>query len=289
LAIERKQCEFFLVRYVSDPVKNEFVNIGLLLRDSARMNPSSGAGTLVRFTRDWGRVRCLDPDADLLFLDSLETELRQQLGAIDGRKPIVDWLRDSQSNNLQITEGKACLAENLPAEMDKLMGLYVEPRKREAVSRKGGRQAIYGAMRTQFERAGVWDLMRKRIAAAEYTRTGDPLRIDCGYRSNGIVRMFHAVSLEGDLDTAKVLAFSIQAIRDGIQRVEQAELELTAIVQPLGAWTGKAGRTTEGEIDGDRVAQYRFAVETMEREDIRVLTTGDLPRIGETARRELRV
>jgi hypothetical protein len=29
-------------------------------------------------------------------------------------------------------------------------------------------------------------LMRKRIAAAEYTRPGDPLRIDAGYRPNGM-------------------------------------------------------------------------------------------------------
>ena len=41
-------------------------------------------------------------------------------------------------------------------------------------------------MRTEFERAGVWDLLRKRIAASEYTRPGDPLRIDVGYRPNEV-------------------------------------------------------------------------------------------------------
>ena len=30
--MERKQCEFQLIRYVPDPVKNEFVNIGVLVR-----------------------------------------------------------------------------------------------------------------------------------------------------------------------------------------------------------------------------------------------------------------
>ena len=51
---ERKQCEFQLIRYVPDPVKNEFVNIGVLLR-------AEGEQSTLRFTRDWGRVRCLDP------------------------------------------------------------------------------------------------------------------------------------------------------------------------------------------------------------------------------------
>ena len=65
------------------------------------------------------------------------------------------------------------------------------------------RAAIAGAMRTEFERAGVWGLMRKRIAASLYTRAGDPMKIDCGYRPNGVIRMFQAVSLEGDVEAAK--------------------------------------------------------------------------------------
>ena len=66
-------------------------------------------------------------------------------------------------------------------------------------------------MRTEFERAGVWRLMRKRIAAAQYTQAGDPLKIDCGYR-NGMVKMFHAVSLENDVEGAKGMAYSAAAL-----------------------------------------------------------------------------
>ena len=49
------------------------------------------------------------------------------------------------------------------------MQLYVEPIKVKQERRRTGRAAIAAAMRTQFERAGVWPLMRKRIAAATYT------------------------------------------------------------------------------------------------------------------------
>ena len=33
----------------------------------------------LRFTRDWRRVRCLDPDADTSVLEGMETELRNRL------------------------------------------------------------------------------------------------------------------------------------------------------------------------------------------------------------------
>jgi hypothetical protein len=275
----RLQCEFLLVRYVPDPVKNEFVNIGVMLREAARPE-----APVLRFTRDWARVRCVDPDADIEMLEAMETEMRRGLLEPGTETPsLMKTIEDSFSQQLQITEPKACLAENIPAEMDQLMSLYVEPRREKARQALGGRQAIARSIRTQFEHARVWDLMRRRIAVSAYTRPGDPLKIDCGYRPNGVVRMFHAVSLRTDVELAKVLAFSAPSVRAGVARVENAELELTAIVEPL--------RDGNGEIagDGDLVEQYRFGVETMEAQQIRVLTVNDLERVAETAKRELRV
>ena len=125
-------------------------------------------------------------------------------------------------------------------------------------------------------------MLRKRIAASEYTRAGDPLRIDAGYRPNGLIRMFHAVSLEPGLEMAKVLAFSAASLRAGVERVEKASLELTAVIEP-------AARVGATEEEPERLAMYRFGVETMEEHRIRVLTTSDLDRVADTARRELRV
>jgi hypothetical protein len=286
------QCEFYLIRYVPDAVKNEFVNIGVMLREAR----GTGAAPLLRFTRDWARVRCVDPEADTAMLEALELELRVRLaegtqtaaesgvwpaGPVAESKPVMEVIEDSFSNLLQVTEAKGCLAESLPAEMENLMRVYVEPQKRATVRRQSGRARIQTAMRTGFEREGVWGLMRKRIAAETYTRAGDPLRIDCGYRPNGVIRMFHAVSLENETDQAKVLAFSMAALREGVARVEGATLELTAVVEPLARVTADVSDTTEV------TDAYRFAVETMEAQAIRVMTTNDLSRMAETARREL--
>jgi len=267
------QCEFSLIRYVPDAVKNEFVNIGVLLHGG------DGGPVQVRFTRDWSRVRCMDADADVELLELLETEIAQRLamGARDV-KPVLEVLADTLSNSVQMSETRGCLAESVSAEMEELMRIYVEPLKVKRTRVQTGRAAILTAMRSEFEKARVWAMMRRRIDASIYTRAGDPMRIDCGYRPNGVIRMFHAVSLEGDVETAKGLAYSAARLREGVQRVESAELELTAIIEPL--------RMMEGDEGGER---YRFGVETMEEARIRVLTVNDLERVAETARRELRV
>jgi hypothetical protein len=283
---ERVQCEFFLIRYVPDVVKGEFVNIGVLLREASGDAPRTEKpdSAVVRFTRDWSRVRCMDADADIGLLEALEGEIgaRLQMAGTDapGIKPVMEILQDTLANSVQMTEVKACLAESLPAEIEQLMRMYVEPLKVKAERKRTGRAAIVGAMRTEFERAGVWGLMRKRIAASLYTRAGDPMKIDCGYRPNGVIRMFQAVSLEGDVEAAKGLAYSAPQLIEGVQRVEAARLELTAIVEPL-----RAVSDTEDEA----MERYRFGVEAMERQEIRVVTVSDLVRVAETARLELRV
>jgi hypothetical protein len=280
---ERLQCEFFLIRYVPDVVKGEFVNIGVLLREA---DARAADGAVVRFTRDWSRVRCMDADADIGLLEALEGEIGTRLRGMEGPgvKPVMEVLEDTLSNSVQMTEVRACLAESLPAELEQLMKMYVEPLKVKAERRRTGRAAIAGAMRNEFERAGVWAMMRKRIAASAYTRPGDPMKIDCGYRAgagaDGVIRMFQAVSLEGDVEAAKGLAFSAPDLRAGVERVEGSRLELTAVVEAL-----------RGGSEGDDEARerYRFGVEAMEQREIRVVTLNDLARVAATAKTELRV
>jgi hypothetical protein len=282
---QRRACEFQLLRYVPDAVRNEYVHIGVILREPGGPPTNSLTGgpepPLVRFTRDWRRVRCLDPEADTALLEGMESELQRRFAA-EPEGNLLRLLNESLSLSVQLTEAKAYLAESLPAGMEELMRLYVEPPARERIPRLSGRAAIQAKMRTEFERAGVWELLRKRIKASEYTRPGDPLRIDVGYRPNGVIRMFHAVSLEPGVEMAKVLAFSAAGLRAGVERVERASLELTAVIEP-------AARLGASDEEPERLEMYRFGVETMEEHQIRVLTTSDLGRVAETARRELRV
>src|SRR6185312_16557527 len=124
--VEMKHCEFFLLRYVPDAVKDEFVNIGLVL---LQRNAKGTEFADVRFTRDWRRVRCLDPEADVEVLQALERDIRGQLRQARDREVLLRKLDDSFSNLIQVSPTKGCLAEEPAKEMETIARLYFEAPK----------------------------------------------------------------------------------------------------------------------------------------------------------------
>jgi Protein of unknown function (DUF3037) len=266
-----RQCEFFLLRYVPDAVKDEFVNIGLVMFEPGA-NGEGFAG--VRFTRDWRRVRCLDPDADIEMLEAVEVEIGRELANTGNRAGLLKRVEDSFSNLLQVSAMKACVTQDPARELETLARMYLERPQRGSRRAGAGRQAIVSRMRTAFEQAGVWELMRKGIEVEQYTHKGDPLKIDCGYRPNGVIRLFHGVAIATDADAAKVLAFSYPQIAEGVRRAEKADTELTAVVEE------KLDRSDEAVL---------FALAVLEQNRIRVAGVEEMPALAERARVELRV
>jgi hypothetical protein len=273
---DKRHLEFFLLRYVPDAVKDEFVNIGVVMVEASANGASANEARFadVRFTRDWRRVRCLDPQADVEMLEALEREIRGQLVEARDRETLLQRLQDSFSNVVQLSPAKGCLAEDPAREIEVMASMYLEAAKIAGKREASGRQRILSAMRGAFEHAGVWPLMRKSIAIAQYTHKGDPLKIDCAYRPNGEIKMFQAISLEADTDAAKVLAFSYPRIVEGIAAKEKASTVLTAVVED------GLDRSDEAVL---------FALATLEQSRIRVAAAGEMAGIAEVARRELRV
>ena len=274
-----KHCDFFLLRYVPDVVKGEFVNIGVVL-----LEEGDGGFTDVRFVRDWRRVRGADPDADVELLESYEEELRQLLrsraaeiinyrGPMSRREWLLAQMQQSFSGALELAPMKAVLTESPSTELGLLSRTYLESPTRGARAQTG-RRVIYQAMREAFEGAGVWTFMRKDIAVAQYTRKGDPLKIDCGYRPNGTVHLFQALSLASDVNSAKVLAFSYSDMRDGFASAEHAMSDLTVI--------------TENELDEEDEG-VAFALATLRDNEINVARLAEMPQIAERARLELKL
>jgi len=264
----RQQCKFFILRYAPDAVKNEFVNVGLVL-----LPPAGGAE--VRFTHDWSRVRCLDPQADIELLEALETDLREKLREMNGdHEFILRRIQDSFSNALQPSELQGCLADSPAHEADELARLYLERAKQRRPRELSARQAIYQRMRSEFESVGVWPLMWQNVPVSRYTRSGDPLKIDCGYSPNGTVKLFHAVSLSTDVNAAKVLAFTFPQLEAGIRKMEGKQAQLTAVV--------------EDDLPADDEA-VNFARETLQQHAIHIAPASDLPQIATAASRELRI
>jgi hypothetical protein len=264
---EKIQCRFFILRYAPDAVKNEFINVGLVLL------PPAGSAQ-VRFTRDWSRVLCLDPEADVEMLQALENDLRNQLREMNGDHDLIlRRIQDSFSNAIQPSEFQACLASSAVDEADELARLYLErPRRRQQAREPGARVALVARMRSEFEAAGVWPLMQEKIPVSRYTRSGDPLKIDCGYSPNGTVKLFHAVTLSSDINAAKVLAFSFPELARGIKKTEGKQALLTAVVED------------HLPTDDESVA---FARETLEQNAIRIAPVNSMAALAREAAREL--
>src|SRR5579862_742310 len=274
-----KQCEFFLLRYVPDVVRNEAVNLGVIL-----MEQGGDGFTDVRLVRDWRRVRCADPDVEVELLEAYEEEFRRLLqshsseiinyrGPMSRREWLLALMQDSFSGALELLPMQAVETESPAAELGKLAHIYVEPPAR-GQRIPAGRRLIYQAMRDAFEGAGVWQFMRKDVAVKQYSNDGDPLKIDCGYRPNGVVHLFHAVSLATDVNSAKVLAFSYPKLREGIASKENVMTDLTAIVEP--------------ELD-ESDESIAFAIAMLQRNAIAVSTVSRLSEIAERARLELKL
>jgi hypothetical protein len=265
---EKIPCRFFVLRYAPDAIKNEFINVGLVLL------PPAGSAQ-VRFTRDWSRVLCLDPEADVEVLQALESDLRNELREMNGdRDLILRRIQDSFSNAIQPSEFQACLASSPVEEADELARLYLErPRRRQQAREPSGRTAIAARMRSEFEAVGVRPpLLLEKIPVSRYTRSGDPLKIDCGYSPNGTVKLFHAVTLSSDVNAAKVLAYSFPQLVQGIRKVENKLAQLTAIV--------------EDDLPKDDEL-VNFARTTLEQNAIHIAPVSTMPQIAREAAREL--
>jgi Protein of unknown function (DUF3037) len=268
---DERQLEFFLLRYVPNAVKDEFVNLGLVLIESGA---KSSGFVDARFIRDWRRVRCLDPDVDIEMLEALEREVQTHLQDTHSREVLLKRLTDSFSNLIQVSPMKACLAVEPAKELETLANLYVEAPLRKTIRIISGRQQILAKMRDAFEQAGVWKNLMHSVPVTRYTKPGDPLKFDFAYRIGESMKIFHAVSLKTSVDQAVIMASRYPSIAKGIYRYrnEQVTSILTTIVDDA------LDRKDE---------QVQFALAMMNEAGIQVEAAARMPAIAEMARQEL--
>lgn len=228
-----KNCEYFLVHYVSALLEEVRVAIGLLLFESP--------GRLVRYglTRDWRTVRCLDPGADRALLETLPAyfdQLVAESSAEDAEEgnPAGEALRrqllrmeENYSGTLQISPPRGVETADPEREFDRLFEEHVGRRRPvfpRPGPREGSRRWVQARVQEALERHQLTDRLRQNIPVEEFTAPGDGFRIDFAYRPNGVIKYLHALSLERDWNQAKVLSYTFWRIR------ERTPATLTAIV-----------------------------------------------------------
>jgi hypothetical protein len=225
-----KQCSLYVVQYVPDAVRGEFLNIGVFLF-SPRENY---LGCL--FTDDFRRIKRFHPQADLEFLRELQQDFEQQIDEhSDELENYLSWMGQSFSNLVRIAPVRACLLRDPADEIQDVFNRYVGIRV-EGTLPVDTRVRIKQRLRLSFVRAGLWNepQLERNIPAARWTQPNDTFAFDFGYRPdevagrpNGHMKFIHSLSLKRDVELAKVLVYTMDHVR------RSGPAELTAVVEGI--------------------------------------------------------
>jgi DUF3037 family protein len=244
-----KECAFYVVHYVPDLARGEFLNIGLFLHSPEEKY----LGCM--FTDDLRRVKRLHPQADPEFLRELQQDFEEQIDLHAANlEGYLRSMEESFSNLIQLDAPRSCLLADPQSELQKIFERYVG-RRLSGPPPMDTRLNIKQRLTAAFVRAGVWERLEKRIPAEQWTKRGDPFTFDYGYRPlaragkpNGHIKLVHALSLRRDTDLAKVLAYTVGRIR------EREEAELTAVVESLAAPGDPAAQASQEILLEQRIA-----------------------------------
>lgn len=210
---QREACAYRILSYTPNLVRNEWVNIGVLV-----YHPASGERRL-RLLEDPGefaRVRRLHPHADEALLRALRDDIERQFAASAGdwRDLLAKW-DNTLSNALQLAPQKGVLSGDLGAELERLYADHVAlPAPRGgAAERAASRGALRAYCSQVFRQARIWERLEKNIHADQFTFPGDPMRLDYGYRRNGTRGFVQTLSVTRAPADAKLLAYTAGRIR----------------------------------------------------------------------------
>lgn len=212
-----RACVYRILRYSPNLVRDEWVNIGVLVFD-----PRTGERRLrlIEEQEEYTRVRRLHPEADERVLRGLRADLedrfesaRSSNGQDVGVQELLDKWDNTLANVLQLAPQKGDLVGDLDAELERLYADHVAvPRLPARVGAPGSRAQMRSYCAQVFRQAHLWDRIQKSVRASEFTFPGDPMRIDYSYRRNGTRGFLHMLSISRSPGDAKGLAYTAERI-----------------------------------------------------------------------------
>src|SRR5580704_12910789 len=242
-------CAYHVVRYQPNLIRDEWVNIGVLLLD---LSTGRVRQRWLEEPADLLRLRRLHPAADEELLLRLPAEFdRQFAGREMEAAAILEKFDETLSNAVQLAPRKGLLSRDPDAELDRPLR---ETRRAAAEIRT--RSDVRARAADYFRSEKILRLMQRGVRVEEFTAPGDPMRIDFSYRRNGTRGFVHSVALGRDPGQAKLLAYTAGAIRE---RVKHSEFLAV----------------TEREPAGSNVRD-RFVSGILKENDIRVMSLGEL-------------
>jgi len=243
-----------ILRYTSDLVRDEWLNIGILLFD-----PETGERSirLIEEEREFARLRRMQPSADEDLIrrmrdhleDHFETLLQQfregsSTAPQDFRKLIEKW-DGTLSTGLQLSPQKGVHAVDLEQEASRLYSEHVElERGGSRVGAPGSRATMRSYCSQVWHQARLWERIEKSTRVAEFTFPGDPMRIDYCYRRNGTRGFVQTLSVSRSPMACKEYAYTAQYIA------------------PRAAFKSEFAAITDVPLDNDNL-RHRFVRDTL--------------------------
>jgi hypothetical protein len=233
-------CAYHVVRYQPNLIRDEWVNIGVLLfipENGPGNGPGNGPEGMPGKGPAAGRVRqrWLEEPADLLRLRRLHPAVDEDLllrlpgefeRQFSGREmraeAILEKFDETLSNAVQLAPRKGLLARDPDAELERLFREQVEPLReaRRGVAEIRTRSDVRARAADFFRSEKILRLMQRGVRVEEFTAPGDPMRIDFSYHRNGTRGFVHSVALGRDPAQAKLLAYTAGAIRERVPHSE---------------------------------------------------------------------
>jgi hypothetical protein len=207
---QRSTLRYRILRYTPNLLRDEWVNIGVLLEETDR--PRRAMRVIEE--EHLGRVRRLHPEADLDLLRGLPAEFSTRLGGPAGRvEGEIRKLTDTLSNGVQFGPAKGLLAGDFDAELNRLYDEQVAPIARA----RGGfaenaRSWLRSRLRDVFRRHRILGKVKENVRVEEFTHPGDTFKFDYGYQ-NGVEGYVQSVLLARDMLQSKALTYTAEHIR----------------------------------------------------------------------------
>ena len=216
---------YHLLRYTPNMVRDEWVNIGVLLFD-----PLNGELRLrlVEGQDEFSRIRRLHPRADenairemgehledrfATFLDNERLEQGRLVPPGEALNKIIEKWNATLSNVIQLAAQKGVYAEDLDSELERLYAEQVAlPQRKPSLGAPGSRAAVRSYCGQVLRQARIWEKIQKSIRVEEFTFPGDPTRIDYSYRHNGTRGFVQTLSVSRSPKDCKELAYTVDRI-----------------------------------------------------------------------------
>ena len=216
---------YHVLRYTANLIRDEWVNIGILLFDPITGNLRL---RMVENQDEYARIRRLQPTADEdairqlrdhledrfdTFLRNSRAEDESPMSPGEAVQAIIDKWNSALSNGIQLATQTGSYADDLDTELNRLYDLHVAPpRKETRIGAPGSRATMRHYCDQVWRRAGLWEKIRKSVRVDEFTSPGDPMRVDYGYQRNGTRGFVQTLSVSRAPADCKPFAYTVDCI-----------------------------------------------------------------------------